>query len=136
MLMEKGSKSITAKASERNELTEVKALLQGNHFLVYSSPKGSCEVYELHVVETNYKEYAMMSMRMTKGTDVYTIATLLGRSKKLRTEQLFNFRNFCLQQGLMGAQYSHSSSNCSFWSTVRHGNVVSNDAAGSHHAVI
>ncbi|MEE6513863.1 hypothetical protein FKM82_021691 [Ascaphus truei] len=71
----------------------------------------SCEVYEMHVVETNYKEYAVMSMRMTKGTDVYTIATLLGRSKKLRTEQLFNFRNFCLQQGLMGAQYSHSYSN-------------------------
>ncbi|XP_075435249.1 lipocalin-like isoform X1 [Ascaphus truei] len=56
--------------------------------------------YDISVVETNYKEYVLMSMRKTKGTNVYTMVTLFGRDKELRTELLDKFRNFSLEQGL------------------------------------
>ncbi|XP_075435226.1 lipocalin-like [Ascaphus truei] len=55
---------------------------------------------DVRFVETNYEEYAMMSMRNTNGPDVYTSVTLFGRGKELRPELLTKFRNFSLEQGL------------------------------------
>ncbi|XP_075435242.1 lipocalin-like isoform X1 [Ascaphus truei] len=60
----------------------------------------SGEDYDVRFVETNYEEYALMSMRKTKGPDVYTTVALLGRDKELRPELLAKFRNFCQEQGL------------------------------------
>ncbi|MEE6513861.1 hypothetical protein FKM82_021690 [Ascaphus truei] len=67
---------------------------------IYIFWAGSGQDYDVRFVETNYKEYAMMSMRNTEGPDIYTTVTLLGRDKKLRPELLAKFRNFCLKQGI------------------------------------
>ncbi|MEE6508677.1 hypothetical protein FKM82_022268 [Ascaphus truei] len=71
---------------------------QPGHFR-YKSQRPGQEI-DMYFVETNYKEYALRSMRMTKDTDVYTTVTLLGRDKKLRPEVLARFHNFSLEQGL------------------------------------
>ncbi|MEE6518386.1 hypothetical protein FKM82_029383 [Ascaphus truei] len=54
----------------------------------------------MYFVGTNYKEYALMSISNTTGTDVYTLSILFGRGKELGPELLAKFRNFCLQQGI------------------------------------
>ncbi|MEE6516806.1 hypothetical protein FKM82_026563 [Ascaphus truei] len=65
----------------------------------FKSPRFGKNI-DVRFVETNYEEYALMSISYTKGTDVYSTSILFGRGKELRTELLDKFRNFCLQQGL------------------------------------
>ncbi|MEE6515194.1 hypothetical protein FKM82_023746 [Ascaphus truei] len=55
---------------------------------------------DVRFVETNYKEYALLSISNTKSTDVQSISILFGRDKELRPELLAKFRNFSLQLGI------------------------------------
>ncbi|MEE6512917.1 hypothetical protein FKM82_020264 [Ascaphus truei] len=71
---------------------------QPGHFR--SKFQNSGQDIDVRFVKTNYEEYALMSTRNTKGPDVYTMVTLLGRGKELRPELLARFRNFSLQQGI------------------------------------
>ncbi|XP_075435246.1 lipocalin-like isoform X4 [Ascaphus truei] len=72
---------------------------------IYIFWAGSGQDYDVRFIETNYEEYAMMSMRNTEGPDIYTTFTLLGRSKELRREVLTRFHHFCLKHGIAGDNF-------------------------------
>ncbi|XP_067833392.1 prostaglandin D2 synthase a, partial [Heptranchias perlo] len=55
---------------------------------------------DVHVVETNYNEYAVVHNTIIKGSEVTTLVKLYGREKELRQELLERFRLYSLAQGL------------------------------------
>ncbi|XP_030062772.1 lipocalin [Microcaecilia unicolor] len=56
--------------------------------------------YDIRVVETNYDEYALTYKRKSKGTEVFTMVVLYGRTKILKPELQEKFHQFSLEQGL------------------------------------
>ncbi|XP_063289070.1 lipocalin-like [Pelobates fuscus] len=55
---------------------------------------------DIIVVETNYEEYVMLYTGIIKGSEVYTMVTLFGRTKEMRPELIENFKKFSQDQGL------------------------------------
>ncbi|KAM3910691.1 lipocalin [Leptodactylus fuscus] len=86
---------------EKKSMTYIKTEQPGR-FLSKSPRYGSDHL--IRVVETNYDEYTLMHTVKTKGSEVYTIVSLFGREKSLRSELLVKFQNFAKEQGLTDDQ--------------------------------
>ncbi|KAM4019692.1 lipocalin-like isoform 1-T1 [Anomaloglossus baeobatrachus] len=82
---------------EKRSMTYIKTDQPGR-FLSKSPRYGSDHV--IRVVETNYDEYTLMHATNTKGSEVNTIVSLLGRTKNLRPELLEKFKALAKEQGL------------------------------------
>ncbi|XP_061460038.1 lipocalin-like [Rhineura floridana] len=65
----------------------------------YTSPRSGSQ-HDVRVVETNYSEYALLCAKMRKGAETFTMVTLYGRSKELRSDLLEKFTQLALAQGL------------------------------------
>ncbi|NXD56572.1 LIPO protein, partial [Corvus moneduloides] len=56
--------------------------------------------HNIHVVETNYDEYALVATQISKGTGSSTMVLLYSRTKELSPERLEMFTQFSREQGL------------------------------------
>ncbi|XP_068270182.1 lipocalin-like [Nyctibius grandis] len=66
----------------------------------YTSPRWGSN-HDIYVVETDYKEYALVATHITKSTGSYTMVLLYSRTKSLSPERLERFSQFSKEQGLM-----------------------------------
>nr|XP_021136774.1 lipocalin isoform X1 [Columba livia] len=66
----------------------------------YTSPRWGSE-HNIRVVETNYKEYAMVFTQISKSTGSSSMVLLYSRTKELSPERLERFTQFSREQGLM-----------------------------------
>ncbi|XP_005055377.1 PREDICTED: lipocalin-like isoform X1 [Ficedula albicollis] len=64
------------------------------------SPTGWGSKHNIHVVETNYDEYALVATQISKGTGSSTMVLLYSRTKELSPERLEMFTQFSREQGL------------------------------------
>ncbi|XP_014111836.1 PREDICTED: prostaglandin-H2 D-isomerase isoform X1 [Pseudopodoces humilis] len=64
------------------------------------SPTGWGSKHSIHVVETNYEEYALVATRIFKSTGSSTMVLLYSRTKELSPEHLEMFTQFSREQGL------------------------------------
>ncbi|XP_030317248.1 lipocalin [Calypte anna] len=71
---------------------------QPGQFSYTSSRWGS--QHDIRVVETNYKEYALVASQITKNTGSSTMVLLYSRTKELSPERLERFTQFSKEQGL------------------------------------
>ncbi|XP_063172557.1 lipocalin-like [Candoia aspera] len=65
----------------------------------YTNP-WSGSVHDIRVLETNYNEYALLGDTITKGAETFTMVTLYGRTKVLRSELLEKFTQVALGEDL------------------------------------
>ncbi|NXE69008.1 LIPO protein, partial [Calcarius ornatus] len=65
----------------------------------YTSPRWGSK-HNVHVVETNYEEYALVATQISKSTGSSTMVLLYSRTKELSPERLEMFTRFCREQGL------------------------------------
>ncbi|NWV19248.1 LIPO protein, partial [Origma solitaria] len=65
----------------------------------YTSPRWGSE-HNIHVVETNYEEYALVATQISKSTGSSTMVLLYSRTKELSPERLERFTQFSRDQGL------------------------------------
>uniref|UniRef100_A0A8C0ZK55 Prostaglandin-H2 D-isomerase n=1 Tax=Cyanistes caeruleus TaxID=156563 RepID=A0A8C0ZK55_CYACU len=65
----------------------------------YTSPRWGSK-HNIHVVETNYEEYALVATRIFKSTGSSTMVLLYSRTKELSPEHLEMFTQFSREQGL------------------------------------
>ncbi|NWZ91053.1 LIPO protein, partial [Nesospiza acunhae] len=63
-------------------------------------PTGWGSKHNIHVVETNYEEYALVATQISKSTGSSTMVLLYSRTKELSPERLEMFTQFCREQGL------------------------------------
>ncbi|XP_059720845.1 lipocalin-like isoform X2 [Haemorhous mexicanus] len=56
--------------------------------------------HNIHVVETNYNEYALVATQISKSTGSSTMVLLYSRTKELSPERLEMFTQFSREQGL------------------------------------
>ncbi|NXH43878.1 LIPO protein, partial [Dicaeum eximium] len=65
----------------------------------YTSPRWGSK-HSIHVVETNYEEYALVATQISKSTGSSTMVLLYSRTKELSPERLEMFTQFSREQGL------------------------------------
>ncbi|OPJ86355.1 lipocalin [Patagioenas fasciata monilis] len=65
----------------------------------YTSPRWGSE-HNIRVVETNYKEYALVFTQISKSTGSSNMVLLYSRTKELSPERLERFTQFSGEQGL------------------------------------
>ncbi|XP_030817286.1 lipocalin-like isoform X2 [Camarhynchus parvulus] len=65
----------------------------------YTSPRWGSK-HNVHVVDTNYEEYALVATQISKSTGSSTMVLLYSRTKELSPERLEMFTQFCREQGL------------------------------------
>ncbi|KAI1231999.1 hypothetical protein IHE44_0007043, partial [Lamprotornis superbus] len=65
----------------------------------YTSPRWGSK-HNIHVVETNYDEYALVATQISKSTGSSTMVLLYSRTKELSPERLEMFTQFSKEQGL------------------------------------
>ncbi|NXG58778.1 LIPO protein, partial [Hemiprocne comata] len=65
----------------------------------YTSPRWGSK-HSIHVVETNYEEYALVATQISKSTGSSTMVLLYSRTKELSPERLERFTQFSREQGL------------------------------------
>uniref|UniRef100_A0A8C3V0X7 Prostaglandin-H2 D-isomerase n=1 Tax=Catharus ustulatus TaxID=91951 RepID=A0A8C3V0X7_CATUS len=65
----------------------------------YTSPRWGSK-HNIHVVETNYDEYALVATQISKSTGSSTMVLLYSRTKVLSPERLEMFTQFSREQGL------------------------------------
>ncbi|NXB77529.1 LIPO protein, partial [Donacobius atricapilla] len=65
----------------------------------YTSPRWGSK-HNIHVVDTNYEEYALVATQISKSTDSSTMVLLYSRTKELSPERLEMFTQFSREQGL------------------------------------
>ncbi|XP_062361649.1 lipocalin-like isoform X1 [Cinclus cinclus] len=63
-------------------------------------PTGWGSKHNIHVVETNYDEYALVATQISKNTGSSTMVLLYSRTKELGPERLEMFTKFSREQGL------------------------------------
>ncbi|NXI04294.1 LIPO protein, partial [Pachycephala philippinensis] len=65
----------------------------------YTSPRWGSK-HSIHVVETNYEEYALVATQISKSSGSSTMVLLYSRTKELSPERLEMFTRFSREQGL------------------------------------
>uniref|UniRef100_A0A674H4W7 Prostaglandin-H2 D-isomerase n=1 Tax=Taeniopygia guttata TaxID=59729 RepID=A0A674H4W7_TAEGU len=65
----------------------------------YTNPRWG-STHNVHVVETNYEEYALLATQISKGTGSSTMVLLYSRTKELSPRRLEMFTQFSREQGL------------------------------------
>uniref|UniRef100_A0A8C3RCS6 Prostaglandin-H2 D-isomerase n=1 Tax=Cyanoderma ruficeps TaxID=181631 RepID=A0A8C3RCS6_9PASS len=65
----------------------------------YTSPRWGSK-HNIHVVDTNYKEYALVATQISKSTGSSIMVLLYSRTKELSPERLEMFTQFSREQGL------------------------------------
>ncbi|XP_057240651.1 lipocalin-like [Malurus melanocephalus] len=65
----------------------------------YTSPRWGSN-HKIHVVETNYDEYALVATQISKSTGSSTMVLLYSRTKELSPKRLERFTQFSRERGL------------------------------------
>uniref|UniRef100_A0A8C5TTP2 Prostaglandin-H2 D-isomerase n=1 Tax=Malurus cyaneus samueli TaxID=2593467 RepID=A0A8C5TTP2_9PASS len=65
----------------------------------YTSPRWGSN-HKIHVVETNYEEYALVATQISKSTGSSTMVLLYSRTKELSPKRLERFTQFSRERGL------------------------------------